>query len=189
MPSASYKDQVIASSREQFTAERAGVEKVIIEELAASAVAEAPFDARMRKKPVSPAAPNTSTDTPHPPLKATRAPSETSQGAAEGAARPIPRPVMREQVKPPVPRPPVALIARPVQPQKTAEDLKTILRNMTAKTSVEKEKKQTEHQQSLKGALSEVLEKSKQEAVSSKQDNKPFEVSEDKLRDVLKGDI
>lgn len=167
MPSASYKDQVIASSREQFTAERAGVEKVIIEELAASAVAEAPFDARMRKKPVSPAAPNPSPDTP----------------------RPIPRPVVREQVKPPVPRPPVALLARPVQPQKTAEDLKTILRDMTAKTSVEKEKKQTEHQQSLKGALSEVLEKSKQEAVSSRQENKPFEVSEDKLRDVLKGDI
>lgn len=60
---------------------------------------------------------------------------------------------------------------------------------MTAKTGVDNEKKQEEHQQSLKGALTEVLEKSKQQATSSKQEKQPFEVSEDKLRGVLKGDI
>ena len=151
-PPVSYREQVLASSREQFTATRAGVEKIIIEELSASTASEAPFDARMRKKPA----------------------------------------VMREQVKTFIPRQP---IAHPVPPQKSAEDLsarggsasggktneelRSILRNMTAKAGVEKEQKQTQNQQSLKGVLTDVLSKNKQ----------PFEVSEDKLRDVLKGDI
>lgn len=71
---------------------------------------------------------------------------------------------------------------------------------MTAKTGVEKEKKQTEHQQSLKGVLADVLQKSKQETTDKQQpkqhaaaepprEKKPFEVSEDALRKVLKGDI
>lgn len=89
--------------------------------------------------------------------------------------------------------------AHPVVATKSAEDLKTILHTMTAKSGVEREKKQEQNQQSLKGALAEVLEKSKQEiqkpdSVEVKppqkiEEKKPFEVSEDKLRDVLKGDI
>ena len=63
--------------------------------------------------------------------------------------------------------------------QKSADDLKTILRNMTAKTNVDREQKQTQNKLSLKGTLADVISKNKQ----------PFEVSEDKLRDVLKGDI
>ncbi|MEK7126007.1 MAG: hypothetical protein AAB835_00765, partial [Patescibacteria group bacterium] len=74
-----------------------------------------------------------------------------------------------------------------IPPQKSAEDLKTILRNMTAKTGVEREKKHEQSQQSLRGALSEAL---RPVAVSPPQGEKrPFEVPEDKLRDVLKGDI
>lgn len=162
-PPVSYRKQVIAESRKQFTSPRAGVESAIIKELSASEAPETPFDARMKKKPAYP------------------------------STHPSPRIVVPQQVrqhtepiKQFVPHPPVV---RPTPPQKTADDLKTILRNMTAKTGAEKEKKQTEHQQSLKGALSEVLEKSKHEAVSNKQGSKPFEISEDKLRDVLKGDI
>ncbi|MEK7515777.1 MAG: hypothetical protein AAB555_02515, partial [Patescibacteria group bacterium] len=158
-PPVSYREQVLASSREQFTAVRAGVEKIIVEELSASAASESPFDARMKKRPVP--------VTPRP--------------------VPIHRPVIREQVKTFVPRPPTPLPARPPVPTKSAEDLKTILRNMTAKSGAEKEKKQEQSQRSLRGALSEAL---KPVAVEPPQGEKrPFEVSEDKLRDVLKGDI
>ena len=61
---------------------------------------------------------------------------------------------------------------------------------MTAKNSQEKEKKQTQNQQSLKGTLAEVLEKNKQHiAPAPTGGKKPFEVSEESLRKVLKGDI
>ncbi len=82
---------------------------------------------------------------------------------------------------------------------------------MTAKSGTEKEKKQTEHQQSLKGTLAEVLQKSKQEAGSGAREEiprpaaaeppqakpvapavtpeqKPFEVSEETLQKGLKGE-
>jgi hypothetical protein len=67
---------------------------------------------------------------------------------------------------------------------------------MTAKSGAEKDQKQMGHTESLKGALAEVLGKSRQEAVSSKQaiqkppqeEKRPFEVSEDALQKVLKGE-
>ena len=159
-PPVSYREQVVASSREQFTSLRAGVEKVIIEELAASAAPEPPMDARMRKKPISRA----------PVIKAE--PPSTSQRSSDLAVR-----QSANVARPFAPRSPVVV--------KSADDLKTILRNMTAKTDVEKEKKQTEHQQSLKSTLAEVLEKSEQKTENRKQ---PFEVPENDLRKVLKGD-
>jgi len=159
-PPVSYREQVIASSRAQFTSLRAGVEKVIIEELAASAAPEPPMDARMRKKPISRA----------PVIKAE--PPSTSQRSSDLAVR-----QSANVARPFAPRSPVVV--------KSADDLKTILRNMTAKTDVEKEKKQTEHQQSLKSTLAEVLEKSEQKTENRKQ---PFEVPENDLRKVLKGD-
>ncbi|MBI2025443.1 type IV secretion system DNA-binding domain-containing protein [Candidatus Kaiserbacteria bacterium] len=193
-PPVSYREQVIAASREQFTSLRAGVEKVIIEELTASAVSEVPPDARMRKKP-------------RPPLRAT-------EGAA---ARPVPHAPTAIPPAPRIERQPErqAFAARQAPPRppavvtKSAEDLKTILRNMTAKTGVEKEKKQTEHQQSLKSTLATVLQNSQQTTANKQQpqrpaaaeppranpparvaeEKKPFEVPEDALRKVLKGDI
>ncbi|MBI4065759.1 type IV secretion system DNA-binding domain-containing protein [Candidatus Kaiserbacteria bacterium] len=178
-PLASYREQVIAESRKQFTAHRTGVEKVIIEELAASAVSETPPDARMKKKYV----PTASRLSPHPIS---------------------PRPPIVRHVQQFVPRPVVQLapvqksaddlsaIGGPASGGKTPEDLKAILRNMTAKTNVEKEKKQTEQQQSLKGALAGILEKGKPaspEPQRGEHEKQAFEVPEDKLRDVLKGDI
>jgi len=166
-PPMSYREQVIASSRTQFTAPRAGVEEVIIKELAESGASEAPHDARMKKKPV------------------------------QSVPRPIP-----EQPRVEITRP---AIIRSVAPTKSAEDLKSILRTMTTKNSAEKEQKQTQHQQSLKGALAAVLEKSKQEPQSPQaktpegrspdasvaeafREKKPFEVPEEALRKVLKGE-
>ncbi|MFA6279132.1 MAG: type IV secretion system DNA-binding domain-containing protein [Candidatus Paceibacterota bacterium] len=186
-PPVSHREQVIESSRAQFTAPRAGIESAIIEELAASAASPAPFDARMKKRPVvpvgakSPNASQKSSDLPvpasHPPLKAT-------EGTAPVGARMF------------APR---SETSRPAVPQKSPEDLKAILRTMTAKTSVEKEEKQVQNKQSLKGALADVLAKSKQEAAPTPAGigapttsvgggKQPFEVPEDALRKVLKGE-
>ncbi|MFZ3044259.1 MAG: type IV secretion system DNA-binding domain-containing protein [Minisyncoccia bacterium] len=204
-PPVSYREQVMAASREQFTAPRAGVENKIIEELAASAVSEAPFDARMKKRPVSrPSAQSVQlppreeakpytpkpfvprTETPRP-----SAPRPQEQSRPEFVPRPSAKPV--ENVVRPV-------TERPAPPTKSAEDLKAILRTMTAKSGAEKEKKQSQNQQSLKGALTEVLQKSQQprpeasgkladlEARPPSEGKKPFEVAEDTLRKVLKGE-
>jgi len=143
-PPISYREQIIAASREQFTAPRAGVENVIIEELAASAASEAPFDARMKKKPT--------------PL----------------ASRPTQERPRVETTNPP--------FVRPFVQTKSAEDLKSILRTMTTKTGAEREEKQVQNKQSLKGALADVLAR-------SEQPKKPFEIPEDALRKVLKGDV
>jgi len=195
-PAVSHREAIIASSREQFTTPRAGIENAIMEELTASAAAPAPFDARMKKKPVS------------------QAPVQT-------------RPPTQTQTPPPMPRP-APIPSTPVLPAAPAPtppvDLKAILRSMTTKTSGEREQKQTENKQSLKGALAEVLEKNKQKTENSKQEipksapnprptnfptphgtptgipetqsgfpvqekkQEPFEVSEDTLRKVFKGE-
>ncbi|MDP2665594.1 MAG: type IV secretion system DNA-binding domain-containing protein [bacterium] len=196
-PPVSHKEQVIASSREQFTAPRAGIEKAIVDELMASASSEAPFDARMKKKPkpigaMPPSASQRSSVLPvqasHPPLKAT-------EGAAPVGARPFvhrpptsrpPQDQVRKEFVPP-PR-----VERPAPPSKSTEDLKAILRKMTEKSGAEREQKQSQNQQSLKGTLAEVLQKSKQprrEAVGEPtKASAPFEVPEDALRKVLKGE-
>lgn len=176
-PPTSHREQVIKESRAQFTALRAGIENALIEELSASAAAAAPLDARMRKKPVP------------------RAPLQREEVKREEVKPFTPKPfVPRERVKEFIPRPPVAT--------KSSEDLKSILRTMTAKTGAEIEQKKSQQRQSLKGTLADVLQKSKQEAVSSRQEmqkpaaaqpprteeKKPFEVSEDALRKVFKGE-
>ena len=193
-PPVSHREQVIESSRAQFTAVRANIEKAIIDELALSAASEAPFDARMKKKPARLTAPirvppraNAETERPFVP----RAPVRPLQQEVrrEPALR-APAPELRQAVSPQEqsqrtfsPRP---VTDRPLLPTKTAEDLKAILRTMTAKSGKEKEKKQEQNQQSLKGALATVLQNSQQPQQSGKQ---PFEVSEDALQKVLKGDI
>ncbi|MCR4275968.1 MAG: hypothetical protein NUV90_01115, partial [Candidatus Parcubacteria bacterium] len=161
-PPVSHKEQVITSSREQFTAVRAGIEKSIVDELMASATSEAPYDARMKKKPVQ-----------RPPVQREEVRREKS--------RPLPP---KPFVQPPRPQ-----VSRPLPPTKSADDLKAILRNMTAKSGAEREQKQSQNQQSLKGTLAGVLQKTEHppapQAVEAK---KPFEVSEDALRKVLKGE-
>ncbi|HEX7651528.1 MAG TPA: type IV secretion system DNA-binding domain-containing protein, partial [Candidatus Paceibacterota bacterium] len=53
-PPVSHRDEVIASSRAQFTTPRAGIEKAIMDELTESLESEAPVDARMRKASYGP---------------------------------------------------------------------------------------------------------------------------------------
>jgi hypothetical protein len=108
-------------------------------------------------------------------------------------------------------RPAESARSAPLSRSKSAEDLKSILRAMTSKESAKKSEAQSAKQQSLKGALADVLknvpETSQQSAVSgrsgpapvepppqaaaspSNQQKKPFEVPEDTLRSILKGDI
>ncbi|HWH07262.1 MAG TPA: type IV secretion system DNA-binding domain-containing protein [Candidatus Paceibacterota bacterium] len=77
---------------------------------------------------------------------------------------------------------------------KTSEDLKDILRSMTSQAQQEKHKKESSKQESLKGALKEVVGKSeppKQTPPQQKQEQgpKPFEVPEDTLRSIFKDNV
>lgn len=201
-PPVSYREQVLASSHAQFTVPRTGVETSIIEELAASAASEAPADARMRRRvaPVesqrkpSPLVfiqrevtkPSSGMEIKDvKPLN-----SETERQTV--AQRPTPErqvmsPVVQRDERP-APRPfvhdegatvrqsttPVkSFVPRPSIPTKSADDLKAILRTMTVKTSTEKEQKKSEHQQSLKGALADVLTRNEKSSVDNKEQKLP----------------
>ncbi|MCR4333486.1 MAG: type IV secretory system conjugative DNA transfer family protein [Patescibacteria group bacterium] len=199
-PPVSHRQEVIDSSREQFSTQRAGIETAIMEEFAVSAAAPVPLDARMKKKPpmrsASSYTPTSTHTTPsHPPTQLRQGYDGHSK-ATEGTVR-----------SPEI---------RPAPPSKSAEDLKAILRNMTAKTGAEREQKQSHTQQELKGTLADVLQLRRQESglrpeASEKpvtiqppqqkaptsevgvptgsvgKEKKPFEVPEEELRDVLKG--
>jgi hypothetical protein len=177
-PPASHREEVIAASRKEFTAPRGGVEQVIIDELAPPVAA----DARPRKNPASETPPT-------------------------GERRPFPPESSRAYAEPRVSRPPVVpisptstVVPRRVEPRapvgKNAEDLKSILRTMTAKQGAEKEQKKPDERGSLKGALAEVLAKNpplqKQGDTVPKlpvpEGKRPFEVPEDELQKILKGD-
>ena len=89
-------------------------------------------------------------------------------------------------------------VERTIPQQKSSEDLKAILRKMTHQDGAQKQEKQTEAQQSLKSALADVLKKSPEPVLPSsapaptaKTDNQqkqPFEIPEQELKAILKGD-
>lgn len=187
-PPLSYREEVIASSRAQFTAPRATIEKAIVDELLVSPPPEPPKkrfeNSGSRREPPR---------------------NELRPQDGYRAQRPAAIPQRPENLSVP-PRTAGAttpIAPRPAADAKSAEDLKAILRSMTAKTGAEREQKQKQTQQSLKGALAEVLQKSKQEPphqkqpqaqspakeALGKQEKRPFEVPEDTLRDVLDGGI
>ncbi len=153
---------------------------------------------------------------------AAAAPAMPQQQAAPRPVRPAEP--YRQPRQNPNPQPvrdarPVQQTPRPLEPRpaavgKSAEELKSLLRTMTTKTSAEKVRVQTTQQQSLKGALADVLKKNesflqKKPAVvppsqpmpkaapekaapapvaNSNQQPKPFEVPEGELRAILKGE-
>ena len=207
-PPVSHRDEVIASSRAQFTTPRAGIEKAIMDELTESLESEAPVDARMRKASYGP------------PGAARKAPSTVAAKKAsvrpsapramnevladQGSELPAPMPSVgasaprREAISPAqaprapradfrsqpprnearpqgqgnnAPRPRLEARApqrdeRPAPPAagKSAEDLKAILRNMTANAGKEKQQQVQAKQQDLKGVLANVLGKAPQSA-------------------------
>ena len=197
-PPASYRDKVIEASRAAFTAPRAQVENSIMEELADALASEAPPDARMRKRPITRA-----------PVREMAVRPQSDIRAPRPQYQPVERP-RGEIQKPEVTTAKAA--STPVG--KSAEDLKSILRAMTTKDSAEKKQTKTQNQESLKGALSDVItrsQKSKQGDEHPRQEparepgqptppprstshapatseKKPFEVPEDTLRKILKGE-
>ncbi len=214
-PPSSHREKVLASSRTQFTALRAGVEKTIMEELAASGFSEPAPEARMRRKPTGT----------NPPLRQSAEPVKSFM--PREATGSVPLVQAKHTVAPPVstrPNLPVKNIATfpakniPVSGGKSSEDLKSILRTMTAKTGAEREEKKSQNQQSLKGVLADVLTRGEQPKKAQQstparppleappqqnllaaapatvgtsssvpmREKKPFEVSEDTLRKVFK---
>jgi len=188
-PPVSFREQIIASSRAQFATPRAAVEKGIFRELAESEHAE-PTGAQARRKPV------------------TRAVAAPEGQALHSNSKGLTFPERRGPLTPrPAPRmanvPPAG--NAPASGTKSLDDLRGILRTVTAKTAAEKEQKQKHDQQSLRGALAEVLARSEQQTAQNlapaaqrevppvlsetpEPSSKPFEVSEEALRKVLKGD-
>ena len=213
-PSVSHREEVIAASRTAFAVPRAGVEKAITDELMASAEAPAPQDARMKKTSAQYAKEAREARTGKPAVTAAiEAPRESRppRPREEPAREPVVREVVRKVGESDLPKresptlPPRQPIVRqdqprPVVPTKNPDDLKSILRTMVAKTGVEREETKTKNQQSLKGALASVLEKNEParepkpaaaeppRAISPTVEKKPFEIPEDALRKVLRGD-
>ena len=203
-PPISYREQVIASSRAQFAVQRAGVENSIIEELATSAASPVPPDARMRKKPAVPIqrTPLPSVQRKQLPMQAT-APMSESKPPMHAERSDLERTTIMVSSPSSVGQH-NSVAPRPTATTKSADDLKSILRTMTTETSAEREKKQTQNKESLKDTLAEVLGRSQPStsnnqqtkrpeqpvamAEPSPQDKHPFEVSEDALQKVLKGE-
>ena len=133
-PPVSHREEVVAASREQFTAPRAGIEEAIMRELVESAASEAPYDARMKKKP-APLSSRASEHTPPRPTSA-RLPARELPRTGAPAERPTESSALSAPQAPKkefTPRPAVRLrenVTRPLAPtppSKSPEDLKAIL--------------------------------------------------------------
>jgi hypothetical protein len=145
-----------------------------MKELMESVAAPVPSDARM--------------------LRYTPAPRDQKRAPVPARERKAVHPAVPKAPEPrPIPLPPPSQpsVSLPPPQTKSPEDLKAILRTMTAKTSAERTQANVSKQQSLKGALAQVLAKDPQKTPITEPEapleKKPFEVSEQTLRDVLKG--
>ena len=189
-PAVSYRKDVVEASRTTFGNPRHDVEGVIIADLSSIPPPEAP--APRRGAPVR-----------------SGAPTRANAPLPAQASAPLPQPRRAEPERPPLRR---EREERPAPPSKSAEDLKSILRSMTAKTSADTRAQMQKQETSLKGALADVLAKSapretrpappKHEAPvepSSRapepppspappEARKPFEVPEHELKRILKGE-
>ncbi|HVW82851.1 MAG TPA: type IV secretion system DNA-binding domain-containing protein [Candidatus Paceibacterota bacterium] len=179
-PPRSYRKEVIELSRATYGNARGPIEKALFEELSAARAASLAAHKEASTKP----------------------PRFAPKGAAARPARPAPRTPAGEPERAaaptsaplPPPRP-----ARPMPPsgEKSAEDLKSILRRMTSKERAQRQGESVAKQQSLKGALADALAKAPPPSAASgpsasalphNPPPKPFEVPEERLRSILKGD-
>lgn len=196
-PSRSYRDEVIANSRAQFATVRAGIENTIFSELtlaaeealaahkAASAGGPANKPGAGSAKPPFPrrdAPPRTERPQPRPERvleSERRAPREAREPRREERPQPQPKPA-----------------------EKTADDLKAILRATITSAAQDKQKKEGRRQESLKSAVAATArhgttkpEGKNPEEPYRKRDEAPhgmpapasvFEVPEETLRDLFK---
>jgi len=173
-PARSHRAEVVKASRERYGNARANIEGAIQEELsrAEAEAASAPPEPPARKWPITPkknapAAPRPMQaqgeyKKPLPP-RDSRPSQETSRTPSESKAAPertAPSAGVRTETRGPSRKPDTVVVAPP--PQKSPAELKEILRSMTERARGEKEKKASTHQQSLKGALADVLAKNAQ---------------------------
>lgn len=200
-PPRSYRTEVIDASRRQFSTDRTSVETLIYDEL--SFLHEAPPAEPAAKKPSYGTRPRTeSSAAPSRPLTAERrAPAPTERPPEDRPRADAPR---AQEERP----------RREAPPQKSAEDLKDILRATMAKQGAVKEKQVEQKQGSLKNALADVIGKSPvapqakppkenprqerpassprpnpQESPSPSQSSSVFEVPEHILKDLFKKDL
>ncbi len=203
-PIISYHDQAIAASREQFASKRDEVESRIMKELSDSAVSEAPQDARMKRKPVS----NVVQDKSPKPVviqtaqqysqsiksnltHSTPSTSSTSTGSGQAGQASLDhvqvKPVKPVYVPPTPSHKPTTYNLQPITfPKKldiqlekkpsSPEDMKAILRNMIAKNTGASE-------------ISAAATPPRPQFPHNPLHKLPFEVSEEQLRKVLKGEV
>jgi len=133
-PSRTYRQEVIDASRAQFTSERAGVETAIYAELAAA-------NAELALEPPEP-------------KKTYGGRPQGGQGSSSNG----PRPSTPRDDRPRPPRVDDAPRPRPEPEQKSAEDLKAILRNTLSANTKQTEQRTERKQDSLKSALAGVIQ-------------------------------
>lgn len=159
-----YRDQAIELSRKQFAGVREEIEQKLMAELAAAEEAAA-AEPKPQERPKRPQ--QQSTQKPPPRRDDDR-----------------PRPPRREEDRP-----------RPEPPkQKSADDLKAILKSMSDGAQKQKKTEESKQASSLKDTLGEVIKKSEPAPVSpppprAPEGPKPFEVPEDTLRAIFKDNV
>ncbi len=175
-PQKTFRNDVIEASRTTYGNPRKGVEETIFAELA-STVGQA--EPEPPKRPMRPR-PNT----------------EAPSRSRPSGPRAISEQSFNRQQQTQQQRAPQTERRMSPKNEKTPEDLRSILRTMTAKDTKEKVKKDTKHKVQLKDSLKEVLERNQEKKndkepsnvndIASKTPQKPFELPEDQLRSILK---
>lgn len=170
-PPASYAKEAIEQSRQQFGMPRAGIEEAIFSELAADQ-GSAPSEAPKRKPPSSTGSTNREGGAPARP--------QNRDGGAPSRSSQAPRTQERSQPQRRSDADSGANAERsrpdPQQNAKTADDLKSILRGMTAGKEKEVQKKEEKKQEQavpLKGALADVLKRSDMQPAPDAPEAKP----------------
>jgi hypothetical protein len=209
-PKRSYRAEVVETSRTTYGSPRAPIEAALVEEMNASREAAVAAHKEASAQPPRKYPPRARVD-------AGPARRELRSGAGEGASprgesrtatagaedKENQQPQQRN-TPPSSRRSPEPARAAPPSQSKSAEDLKNILRTMTSKEGAKKSEAQSAKQQSLKGALADALAKAPppkaapppaapapkapEGAAAPSPQAQPFEVSEERLRSILKGD-
>ncbi|MBU6491023.1 type IV secretion system DNA-binding domain-containing protein [Patescibacteria group bacterium] len=190
-PPVSYREEVIAASRARFAAPRVPIERAIAEEFSTDAGPIAHQDARAKHQPpvlqnMTIKQPDSQGNKAVKPFGERRAEVHDSRFGGRRDASALARRAEDRQTTPTA---------------KNLDDLKSILREVTAKNTAEAEKSKVEQQHTLKETLSAVLAKnsspsapamaeppSSNPLVPKAEEKPPFEVPENELRKVLKGE-
>lgn len=170
-PQISYRNEILAASRGHFAARREDIEKTIFDELKL-------LDA----------------EPPEPKEKSVKVYPPKERKITAPAQKPMERrPEAREEKRQQTPRKQESVVQAP--PQKSAEDLKSILRQMSEKHGKVVEKKQHEEKKGLQEVLKKTQERREspkpaqepvQQSAQQSQTQKPFEVPEETLNAIFK---